>query len=92
MRYRANAVVRLKDGVKDPQGQTIREAARSLGFQGLGEIRAGKQFALEIEAKNEAAVRSLLDRLCHKLLANPVIETYAFEILKPKSLSTKGKR
>jgi phosphoribosylformylglycinamidine synthase len=94
MRYQANVLVRLKPGVLDPQGQTILEAARSLGFQGFREIRAGKQFALEVEAKSEAAARALVDQLSHKLLANPIIEVYAFDLseARPPSEPPAGRR
>jgi len=92
MRFQANVVVRLKDGVLDPQGQTIREAARSLGFSSIGDVRVGKQFALELEARDAKAAKAQLDQLCHKLLANPVIETFAFEIINSKPSSKKGKR
>ena len=92
MHYRANVVVHLKDGVKDPQGQTILQAAHTLGFRDIREARVGKQFALELEARDQATANVLLDKLCHKLLANPVIETYRFEILNSRSSPVRKKR
>jgi phosphoribosylformylglycinamidine synthase PurS subunit len=92
MRYRANVVVRLKDGVLDPQGQTILQAARTLGFRDIRNARVGKQFALDLEARDKAGAKAVLDGLCRKLLSNPVIETYAFEILNRKSGQSRGKR
>ncbi len=91
MRYRADVVVRLKNGVLDPQGQTILQAAHTLGFREFRDAKVGKQFALELEARDQAGAKTLLDRLCHKLLANPVIETYAFEIRIAKSAPVRGK-
>ncbi len=92
MHYRADVVVRLKDGVLDPQGQTILQSARSLGFRNLQGIRVGKQFALDLEAGSPAGAQAQLERLCQKLLANPVIETYAIKLSTPKSLRGPGKR
>lgn len=77
-------VVRLKDGVLDPQGQTILQAARTLGFRDMRNVRVGKQFALDLEARDKAGAKAVLEGLCRKLLSNPVIETYAFEIQNPK--------
>ncbi len=69
-------VVTLKPGVLDPQGKAIEHALGSLGFGGVGEVRAGKIFELDVaDDTSDAAV----DDMCRKLLANTVIENYRIE-------------
>lgn len=79
---RALIHVRLKPGVFDPQGKTIHQAAETLGYRGLHEIRQGKFFEIELDASLAREVaRDLMVRLADELLANPVIEDYTVEIL-----------
>jgi phosphoribosylformylglycinamidine synthase len=73
--------------VLDPQGKTIHQAAQRIGFDSVTEVRAGKCFEVELAVNDEAAARELLDALCEKLLANTVVEDYAFELL-PSSEGT----
>ncbi|MFD1787082.1 phosphoribosylformylglycinamidine synthase subunit PurS [Sphingomonas floccifaciens] len=69
-------VVTLKPGVLDPQGKAIEHALGSLGFGGVGEVRAGKIFELDVaDDTSDAAI----DEMCRKLLANTVIENYRIE-------------
>jgi phosphoribosylformylglycinamidine synthase len=75
--------VTLKPGVLDPQGKAIQSASASLGYTGLTSVRQGKLFEIDLEAEDEAGARALLDELCQKLLANPVIEDYAIVRLDP---------
>jgi phosphoribosylformylglycinamidine synthase len=78
---RARVIVTLKSGVLDPQGQAIEGSLRALGFAGIGGVRQGKIFDVELaEADAVAAERSLKD-MCEKLLANTVIENYAIELV-----------
>jgi len=69
--------VTLKTGVLDPQGKAIQRASASLGYTAVASVRQGKLFEVELEADGEDGARSLLDELCQKLLANPVIEDYS---------------
>jgi phosphoribosylformylglycinamidine synthase len=71
--------VTLKREVLDPQGQAIQRASASLGQAGVRQVRQGKLFEVELDAADEREARALLEDLCRKLLANPVIED--FEIL-----------
>ena len=66
-----------KPEVLDPQGKAIQKASASLGYKGVGAVRQGKLFEIDLEAADEAAARRLLEELCEKLLANPVIEDYS---------------
>ena len=68
--------VTLKPGVLDPQGRAIGHALGSLGFTGVGEVRAGKVIEMEVA---DGTDDRLLDRMCRELLANTVIEDYRIE-------------
>ena len=68
--------VTLKREVLDPQGKAIRNACVSLGYDAVENVRQGKLFEVELQVDDEARVRKLLEELCEKLIANPVIEDY----------------
>lgn len=78
--YHARVFVTLKPAVNDPQGATIAEALRTLGLHATKRVRAGKFFEIDVEAADEAAAGEAIDQMCRKLLANPVIEDYRFEV------------
>jgi len=73
--------VTLKNGVLDPQGKAIEGALGSLGFDGVGQVRQGKVFDLELNAADQAKAEADLKAMCEKLLANTVIENYSIAIL-----------
>jgi phosphoribosylformylglycinamidine synthase len=73
--------VMLKPGVLDPQGKAIGNALAALGFAGIGEVRQGKLIELDLAETDPARTRQQVDAMCRRLLANPVIEDYAIEIL-----------
>lgn len=77
---KAKVFVTLKPSVFDPQGQTIAEALHSMGYAGIGDVRQGKYFELEVNAPNEEKARAVASEIADKLLANPVIESYRVEI------------
>ena len=77
---KARVFVTLKPSVFDPQGQTIAEALHSLGYAGVGDVRQGKYFELELTAASPDEARTLASEVADKLLANPVIESYRVEI------------
>jgi phosphoribosylformylglycinamidine synthase subunit PurS len=79
---KARIKITLKTGVLDPQGKAIEGALSSLGFAGVGDVRQGKYIELDLAASDEAAARDQLDRMCKELLANTVIENYAYEIVR----------
>jgi phosphoribosylformylglycinamidine synthase len=70
----------LKDGVLDPQGRAIGHALGNLGFQGVGEVRAGKVIELELAENDPAAAKAAAEEMARRLLANTVIEGYRVEI------------
>ena len=77
---KARVTVTLKSGVLDPQGQAIQGSLKSLGFAGVGGVRQGKIFDIELGETDRAAAEAALTAMCEKLLANTVIENYAIEI------------
>mgnify|MGYP001077013015 CR=1 FL=1 len=74
--------VKLKDGVLDPQGSTIKRALENMGYQGIKDIRFGKMFEITYQKDLKRKPEELIDEICRKLLTNPVIEKYNFEIAK----------
>ena len=76
MAFVANVNVMLKEGIADPQGQTIERALPALGFSGVDDVRVGKRIRLAVEAADENEARERVQQMCDRLLANPVIESY----------------
>jgi phosphoribosylformylglycinamidine synthase len=72
--------VTLKPSVFDPQGNTITEALHQMGYAGVGDVRQGKYFELEVDAPSAEQARTLASEVAHKLLANPVIESYRIQV------------
>jgi phosphoribosylformylglycinamidine synthase len=77
---RARVFVTLKTSVFDPQGKTITDALHSLGYHGVGDVRQGKYFELDVAADSKETARALAAEVADKVLANPVIESYRVEI------------
>ena len=78
--YLAKVYVTLKPTVNDPQGLTIRGALHELGFQNVSNVRAGKYMEITVEEDDRSKAESQLQEMCRKLLANPVIENFRFEL------------
>jgi phosphoribosylformylglycinamidine synthase subunit PurS len=77
----ARVTVTLKAGVLDPQGKAIEGALRALGIDGIGSVRQGKLFDVEVGAADPAVAKATLEQACAELLANTVIEDYRVELL-----------
>ena len=73
--------VMLRRDVLDPQGKAIGNALAALGFGGIEEVRQGKLIELELAETDPARAHQQADAMCRQLLANPVIEDYAIEIM-----------
>jgi len=67
---RVRVLIRPKEGILDPQGQTVERALPALGFEGVSEVRIGRLVELEADDPSQ------LDAICEQLLANPLIEDY----------------
>jgi len=72
--------VTLKKSVLDPQGETVKNGLASLGFTTVQDCRIGKFMVVRLSETDPAAAKTQVDEMCRKLLANPVIEEYVFEI------------
>jgi phosphoribosylformylglycinamidine synthase len=79
---KAKVVVTLKQSVLDPQGKTIKAALESVGFRGIKNVRMGKYLEIELNHTSSVAAKKDVERMCQKLLANPVIEVYRVEVKK----------
>lgn len=80
MKFRAEIVVTLREGVLDPQGQAVRDGLFSMGYAGVRDVRVGRHIEIELEAAGEAEARAAVDEMTRRLLANPVIEEYRFTL------------
>ena len=78
--FLARVYVSLKPTVNDPQGLTIADGLRSLGFSEVEGVRAGKYIEVRLTASSADEARRRVDAMCDRLLANPIIETYRFEV------------
>ncbi|MDZ4340273.1 MAG: phosphoribosylformylglycinamidine synthase subunit PurS [candidate division NC10 bacterium] len=77
---RAKVYVTLKKGVLDPQGETVRSALETLGFGEVRDVRIGKFMVICLNDVPRDEARQRVEEMCKKLLANPVIEEYRFEV------------
>ena len=72
--------ITLKETIADPQGLTVKHALESLGYKVVGDVRIGKLISLRLNVDNREVAEQKLNEMCKKLLANPIIEDYRFEI------------
>ena len=77
---KARIIIMPKRTVLDPQGKTVKNALESLNFKGIKDVRVGKFMEIELEGGNKAELQKKIDKACHELLSNPVIEEYSVEI------------
>lgn len=75
---RVRIYVTLKPGLLDAQGRTLEQALHSLGYEDVSKVRVGKY--LELEVAGNGSIDISVREMCDKLLANPVIENYRFEV------------
>ncbi len=79
----ARVYVTLKPTVNDPPGLTIRGGLHSLGFTSVQSVRSGKYMEIRLDASSRADAEAQVAEMCRKLLANPVIEDFRFELQEP---------
>ena len=77
---RARVYVTLKKSVFDPQGNTIHDALTSLGYGGVADVRQGKYFELALPDVGADEARRTAEEIAHRVLSNPVIESYRVEV------------
>ncbi len=78
---KARVHIMLKNGVLDPQGEAVRHALGTLGFDGVEGVRQGKVIELELAEADRTKAETEVLKMCEALLANTVIERYEVEIL-----------
>ena len=77
---RVKIFVSLKNGVLDPQGKAIERSLHTLGYGEVREVRVGKYLEFDVDAISRETAEARVREMCDKLLINPVIEDYRFEI------------
>jgi phosphoribosylformylglycinamidine synthase len=77
---RVNVIVTLKPSLLDAQGRVVQDALHALGYQQVEQARIGKY--LELELSSDDNIEATVREMCDRLLANPVIEDYRFEVVK----------
>jgi phosphoribosylformylglycinamidine synthase PurS subunit len=78
--YRARIDVMLKPLVNDPQGLAVADGLRNLGYDAVRAVRVGKRLEVTLEAPDAAAAERDVREMCQRLIANPVIEDFTFEL------------
>ena len=77
---KARVYITLKPGLLDAQGKTIKSALESLGFKGVQDVRIGKYVEIELNHGSSSSAKRDVERMCKKLLTNPIIEAYRVEV------------
>ena len=80
--YQSKIKVTLRSSILDPQGKTVEHSIQSLGYKNILDTRIGKYIELKIDADSENEAKRITEEVCKKLLANPVMEDYEFNIEK----------
>ena len=78
---KARIKIMLKNGVLDPQGEAIKHALNNIGFESVAGVRQGKVIEVDIDGSDKNQVRSQIENMCTKMLANTVIENFEIELL-----------
>ena len=79
--FLAKVYITLKPTVSDPQGRTVMGGLKSLGFESVSDVRAGKYLEVKLQEADQSEAEKQVKDMCNKLLANPVIEEYRFELV-----------
>ena len=77
---KAKVRITLKPGLLDAQGKAVRSALESLGFMGVKDVRIGRYVEIELNGSRPTSAKKDVERMCKKLLANPIVETYHIEL------------
>ena len=75
-------LVSFKDSVLDPQGQTVKNALHTMGYAAVKDVRQGKVFDIDLEGATKTEAERLVPEIARRVLANPIIEKFDWEILK----------
>ena len=86
--FHARVLINLRPSVLDPAGEAAKSAAHRLGVEGVDKLRIGKSVELDIQAPSESEARRQIELLSDRLLSNPVIEDWSFELTHNPTTST----
>ena len=78
---KVRGLVSFKDSVLDPRGQTVKNALHTLGYKNISDVRQGKVFEVDISDLSDADIEKIIPEISNKVLANPIIEKFTWEIL-----------
>ncbi len=78
---KAQIQVMLKKGIFDPQGQAVKNGLESVGFDSVDGVRVGKIIEIDLKSTDRNKAAGEVNEMCDRMLANPVVESYQFEIL-----------
>jgi phosphoribosylformylglycinamidine synthase PurS subunit len=78
---KARVLIRLKPGILDAQGASVKRALEGLGFLEIRDVRVGKVLDLDLGGASEEEARRRIDEMCARLLVNPVIEDFTVEVV-----------
>jgi len=79
---KVNVYVTYKQGILDPQGVTVAKALTALDYNNVEDVKIGKFIQLDLKEENNSKLEKQVAEMCQRLLANPVIEDYSFEVVK----------
>lgn len=80
--YTSKINISIRKTILDPQGKAVEHSLKSLGFDPIEDTRIGKYIELKINVRSKKEAEKITDKACRKLLANPVMEDYSFEVFK----------
>ena len=78
---RVRILVSFKESVLDPQGQTVKNALLTLGYDSVKDVRQGKVFEIALDGISDQEAQRIIPEMADKVLANPIIEKFTWEIL-----------
>ncbi|MBA4495489.1 phosphoribosylformylglycinamidine synthase subunit PurS [Paenactinomyces guangxiensis] len=78
--FKATIFVTLRESVLDPQGVAVKGSLHSLGYNGVKDVRIGKKMEVLLDCSEKAEAEAQIREICEKVLANPVIENFTFEL------------
>lgn len=87
MKFKVAVDVLPKQGISDPQGQTIERALPGQGFEGVTEVRVGKRIEFFVEAEDSSTAQEMVNDMCSRFLSNPIIEDFRFSVEAPERVN-----
>ncbi|MBA3924330.1 MAG: phosphoribosylformylglycinamidine synthase subunit PurS [Nostocaceae cyanobacterium] len=86
-KYQAKIFVTLRPSVLDPAGTAVQSGLKQLGYDNIEQLRIGKYMELSLTAVDSESARQQVDQICARMLANPVIENYRFDLVEVETLT-----